>query len=280
MLLDTINQQTNKRCNNINHRGVKVIDTNVCTLALNARAIEGVHAENLFRSDALHRIEAERCARHDLTGGGQKGIVVELGMLYIINNIELFLFDRDQLAYSYYVETSMDQKEWTRVIDHTEYICRSRQQLYFPQQVVKYIRIVGTHVTVNRTFYLTSIKAMFTSKSFNVDAESTLLIPTENVASISNGAIVIEGVSQSRNSLINGTYDQYDWDLGYTCHQIGSAAIVIQLPQPYLINSLRLLLWDMDDRSYSFNIDISTDGQEWTQIIQAHELRFVMGCGV
>jgi BTB/POZ domain-containing protein 9 len=114
---------------------------------------------------------------------------------------------------------------------------------------------------------------MFINKTFNIDPDSTLLKPTENVASIGSGAIVIEGVSRSRNELINGNYDQYDWNQGYTCHQIGSAAIVIQFPQPYLVDSLRLLLWDIDDRCYSFDIDVSCDGQEWTQIIKAHELR-------
>jgi len=26
----------------------------------------------------------------------------------------------------------------------------------------------------------------------------------------------------------------YDWDSGYTCHQLGSGAIVVQLAQPYV----------------------------------------------
>jgi hypothetical protein len=57
--------------------------------------------------------------------------------------------------------------------------------------------------------------------------------------------------------LINGDYQSYDWDtgelklkenlkeffvfifLGYTCHQIGSGGIVIQLSQPYIISSMR-----------------------------------------
>ncbi len=57
--------------------------------------------------------------------------------------------------------------------------------------------------------------------------------------------------------MINGDYQSYDWDtgelklkenlkeffvfifLGYTCHQIGSGGIVIQLSQPYIISSMR-----------------------------------------
>ena len=65
------------------------------------------------------------------------------------------------------------------------------------------------------------------------------LEPTENVATIQASACVIEGVSRSRNALINGDTKNYDWDSGYTCHQLGSGAIVVQLAQPYIIGSMR-----------------------------------------
>lgn len=44
----------------------------------------------------------------------------------------------------------MDQKNWVRVIDYTEYFCRSWQYLYFEPRIVLYIRIVGTNNTVNK----------------------------------------------------------------------------------------------------------------------------------
>ena len=64
-------------------------------------------------------------------------------------------------------------------------------------------------------------------------------VPKENVATIQAKACVIEGVSRSRNALINGDTKNYDWDSGYTCHQLGSGAIVVQLAQPYVIGSMR-----------------------------------------
>lgn len=65
------------------------------------------------------------------------------------------------------------------------------------------------------------------------------IVPSVNVATILCGASVIEGVSRSRNALLNGDTSNYDWDSGYTCHQLGSGAIVIQLAQPYMLGSLR-----------------------------------------
>lgn len=64
-------------------------------------------------------------------------------------------------------------------------------------------------------------------------------MPNENVATIPMSACVIEGVSRSRNALINGDTKNYDWDSGYTCHQLGSGAIVVQLAQCYLLGSMR-----------------------------------------
>ncbi|KAM5164652.1 BTB/POZ domain-containing protein 9 [Mantella aurantiaca] len=105
---------------------------------------------------------------------------------------------------------------------------------------------------------------MFTHKSFTL--ERGLIVPSENVATISESASVIEGVSRSRNALLNGDTKNYDWDSGYTCHQLGSGAIVVQLAQPYMIGSIRLLLWDCDDRSYSYYIEVSTNQQQWTMV--------------
>ena len=44
---------------------------------------------------------------------------------------------------------------------------------------------------------------------------------------------------RSRNALLNGDTSNYDWDTGYTCHQLGSGAIVVQLAQPYALETMR-----------------------------------------
>lgn len=56
-----------------------------------------------------------------------------------------------------------------------------------------------------------------------------IICPNYNVATLDKSAVVIEGVSRSRNALLNGDTKHYDWDSGYTCHQLGSGAILIQL---------------------------------------------------
>lgn len=69
--------------------------------------------------------------------------------------------------------------------------------------------------------------------------------------------------SRCRNSLLDGNIENYDWEFGYTCHQLSSGAIVVQLAQPYVISSMRMLLWDCDERSYSYYIETSVNDCRW-----------------
>ena len=41
-------------------------------------------------------------------------------------------------SYSFYIEVSMDDKDYDRIIDHTSYLCRSWQKLHFPARVVRW----------------------------------------------------------------------------------------------------------------------------------------------
>lgn len=135
---------------------------------------------------------------------------------------------------------------------------------------LRYVRIVGTHNTVNKVFHLVAFECMFTHRPFTLD--SGLLgksrgafhiwdgsnicqqivmstVPTENVATVAACARVVEGVSRSRNALLNGDTRNYDWDSGYTCHQLGSGEIIIQLAQPFSVSSLRYVWHVWTERS-------------------------------
>lgn len=168
--------------------------------------------------------------RHAISSKNEEGIVIELANIFIINHIRILLWDLDNRSYSYIVEVSAEKEYWERVIDHSMYYCRSWQYLYFEKRPVKYIRITGTHNTVNRVFHLVSLEAMFTlNVPLIIDG---LVCPKGNVATVEKSAIVLEGVSRNKNSLLNGNVKDYDWDCGYTCHQLGSGNILIQLGQP------------------------------------------------
>ncbi|TKR66668.1 hypothetical protein L596_022928 [Steinernema carpocapsae] len=268
-ILDAIQEQSEKKSCELVYRGFAWPNVNVATTSY-ASIVEG-ESRAAIEEDPTNTNQDDKMTRHQINET-DPGIVVEFNRPFILNNIRLMLADRDQrIFYSYYVEVGMDRKHWVRVIDHQHYICRSKQNLYFPKRVVKFVRIVGTYCSNSPYFHLSRMEAQYTTEPFTVDTASTLLIPTANVATIPNNALVVEGVSRIRNCLINGDTNSYDWDNGYTCHQVGSGSIAVQLPQPYLIDSLRLLLWDCDDRYYHYYVEVSIDQKNWVRVADKTE---------
>ncbi|KAM4041506.1 BTB/POZ domain-containing protein 9 [Anomaloglossus baeobatrachus] len=263
-ILDAIKVRSESRDMDLNYRGMLIPEENIATMKYGAQVVKGELKSALLDGDTQNYDLDHGFSRHPIEDDCRSGLEVKLGQPSIINHIRLLLWDRDSRSYSYYIEVSMDELDWIRVIDHSQFYCRSWQKLYFPARVCRYVRIVGTHNTVNKVFHLVAFECMFTHKTFIL--ERGLIVPAENVATIAECASVIEGVSRSRNALLNGDTKNYDWDSGYTCHQLGSGAIVVQLAQPYMIGSIRLLLWDCDDRSYSYYIEVSKNQQQWTMV--------------
>ncbi|XP_010773074.1 BTB/POZ domain-containing protein 9 [Notothenia coriiceps] len=264
-LLDAIKTRSESRNMDLNYRGMLIPEENIATMKYGAQVVKGELKSALLDGDTQNYDLDHGFSRHPIEDDCRAGIQVKLGQSSIVNHMRLLLWDRDSRSYSYYIEVSMDELDWVRVVDHSKFLCRSWQNLFFTPRVCRYVRIVGTHNTVNKVFHLVAFECMFTNRSFTLD--SGLLVPSENVATIASCASVIEGVSRSRNALLNGDTHNYDWDSGYTCHQLGSGAIVIQLAQPYSIGSLRLLLWDCDERSYSYYIEVSATQQQWTKVV-------------
>ncbi|XP_059482268.1 BTB/POZ domain-containing protein 9 [Neocloeon triangulifer] len=264
-ILDAIQNRTAIKNTELQYRGFMMPNENVAHVRHGTQVLQGEMRSALLDGDTTNYDMERGYTRHAITaGGGDHGILIKLGMPCIINHMKMLLWDKDVRSYCYYIEVSMDQSDWVKVIDHTHFYCRSWQHLYFEPRVVQYIRIVGTHNTVNKVFHVVAFEAVYVSKIFTV--EKNMIVPTENVAVQSLSASVIEGVSRSRNALLNGDTKTYDWDSGYTCHQLGSGAIVVQLGQPYMLDSIRFLLWDCDMRAYSYYVEVSVNNTDWSMI--------------
>ena len=75
------------------------------------------------------------------------------------------------------------------------------------------------------------------------------VVPEENVATPQHDACTAEG--QVKDVLLNGDTENYSGEQGYTMHTITrdhSKGITVQLNHPYIINCIRMLLWDRDNR--------------------------------
>uniref|UniRef100_A0A1I7U6P3 BTB domain-containing protein n=1 Tax=Caenorhabditis tropicalis TaxID=1561998 RepID=A0A1I7U6P3_9PELO len=195
---------------------------------------------------------------------------LDLGKPFIINTILMdFNWKNDVQSFSYQIHVGMENRvegHWKLVADYSDYDCRGIQRVFLPDTVVRYI-LIRVNDPMTSRLEASRIEAMYSSETMIVDPISKIIIPHRNITTIENHARVVEGVSRCRNALINGDITSYDWDSGYTCHQIGSGLIMIQLAQPYIISSMRLLLWNCDDRFYSYYVAVSTNQDDWTTIV-------------
>ena len=268
VLLDAIQAQNESCDGDLSYRGVLCPDENIATPQHGAQVLEGDMCASLLNGDTRNYDGDHGYTIHNISdessGKKERCIKVKLGRPSIINNVRLLLWDKDNRSYSYYIEVSMDDKDWHKVIDYSRHLCRSWQSLYFKKRVVRYIRVVGTHSSINKLFHLVALEALYSTEKVVLDGD--LVVALNNVAKVDMSACIIEGVSRDRNALINGDVNTYDWDSGYTCHQLGNGAITVQLAQPYVLSSMRLLLWDIDDRTYSYYIKVSCDGENWTTV--------------
>ena len=120
-----------------------VSEENIATSRHGAEVIEGEMRECLLDGDTTN-FDLDRGFTRHLMLEGDKGICIALGRPSIINNIKLLLWNKDTRSYSYYIEVSMDNEDWIRIIDYTNYFCRSWQTLYFKPRVVRLVTKIIT----------------------------------------------------------------------------------------------------------------------------------------
>lgn len=191
-LLDAIADRTNCCITSLPHRGQLLINENVASSRRGARVIEGDLAEYLLDGNDYGYDMDKGYTRHAINGPTDQGIIIQLGAPCIVNHIRLLLWDRDIRSYSYFIEVSMEKKDWVRVVDYSQACCRSWQHLYFPTRVVQFIRIVGTQNTVNKVFHVVTLECMYKEKLPKMVGD--IICPDYNVATLDKNAVVIEGV--------------------------------------------------------------------------------------
>lgn len=251
-LLDAIKIIT-EQIDMIPYRGCKYIDTNIYSQYPNTYPV-CPSIKNSFKAEEEVTL-----------------FLVDLGKPFIINTISLdFIWKTEVQSFTYEVRFSMhdrfEEKLWSTAADYKNYDCRGIQRIYVPETVMKFI-LIKVYDPISTRLEASHIEAMYSSETMPVEPNRKLIVPNRNIATIEHHARVVEGISRCRNALINGDTTTYDWDSGYTCHQIGNGLIMVQLAQPYIISSMRILLWNCDDRFYSYYVAVSTNQDSWTTIV-------------
>ncbi|XP_028968043.1 BTB/POZ domain-containing protein 9-like [Galendromus occidentalis] len=118
------------------HQGLVEPAKNVASVELGAKVIEGGGGED----GMLGGTEDSTFASAGWTYG--RFITIQLPQPYAVNSIRMKL--PEDKEYCYYIETSLDLDNWTRVVDRTGELCCSWQVFSFQTLPVIFIRIVTT----------------------------------------------------------------------------------------------------------------------------------------
>ena len=124
-ILDAIQSKIESRDTDLKYRGCLIPEENVASKKYNTQVIAGENRDNLLNEKYI-----KGYTYHQINDNQRHGITLLLERLFIINHIKLRLPEQNFNSYSYYIEVSIDGKDWVRVIDHTQYLCRSWQWLY------------------------------------------------------------------------------------------------------------------------------------------------------
>lgn len=163
VILDAIKLKHESTDMSLNYRGVLYPNENIASNRNQALVIKGDFRSALLDGDVTNYDFDKGFTYHPIDDANQNAIIVKLGSPSIFNEIKLLLWDKDIRSYSYFVEVSMNDKDWIRVIDYSAYLCRSWQTLYFKPVVARYIKVVGVRNTANRIFHLVSMEVRYTT---------------------------------------------------------------------------------------------------------------------
>uniref|UniRef100_A0A7E4VUL0 BTB domain-containing protein n=2 Tax=Panagrellus redivivus TaxID=6233 RepID=A0A7E4VUL0_PANRE len=175
-------------------------------------------------------------------------IVIDLKQQYHLNCLKFELHN----DLSYTVSVSKDMHDWECVIDYSKYKCFGQQVLYFDEHVARFIRIRSTEYTpfeIN-----THIEVLYSTNPLETDPATKLIIPKDNI-------IPPTALSKCDADSAGGYSEGCVID-GVVRHKIDSGCIIYHFWQPYIVDSMKLLL----NKDISYYIEISTNGIDWTRV--------------
>jgi hypothetical protein len=221
----------------------------------------GVNAEKLLQDNSDNMFSKLSEFPHS-RNGDENPIIIDLGQTRLINFILLILFDNignkttGNYSFSYYVETSIERENnYFRVIDHSKFICRSKQKIYFYPREVRYIKIIGISIYVDLNLhanddhlYLRSFHCRLTDEPF--DISRGFLAPNRRVTDYIEGCILVRGKNKPKGVIPWMLSPDFEESYYYCFHR--SKFFFVQLTQPVFINRIDMQLAEND---YKFTIE-------------------------
>ncbi|CAG2110900.1 unnamed protein product [Medioppia subpectinata] len=208
--------------------------------------------------------------KHESDGNGYY-YSIELTEAYELNHIKLRLSEliTGKGEYSYYIEGSVDNEKWTRIVDYSKYVCRSWQSVYFETTSLKYIKVIGTRID-GKTISDIIIDSFDCSFAHNPPkSENGFLVAAEDIANLECGTRIRYPINRHDLYLLHSTQRYaYFIPVRNFGDDLKKNAFNIQLAQPYLLDSMEFNIYHKDKNdSYRFYVEVSADEKSWERIV-------------
>lgn len=119
----------------------------------------------------------------------------------VFSNLIEYIFNENIVSLSsYLVEVSINLWDWEIVADHTRDLCRSWQSISFSRRPVVFVRIIGTHNTMNEVFHCVHFEC----------PDQSIKLPSAGQPSPSSLSVVT-AQSQPAETTLEEEKDEKDW---------------------------------------------------------------------
>ena len=200
-------------------------------------------------------------------------LIYALDKIRYINYIHFLLPENVEICFN--VAVSNDRTNWTVVLKNEEIWSKFWNWVYFEEKRIKFIRIVFTEQKGGKYFDIKELRDdHFLCKRANVDLEfdpiNKYLIPKDpalNRFPIRDTKLFFD-YEQKIYTYCMSKASNRDKEKFYYYHTINDKRnLEFYLSQTCLIDSFRIRLWDKDDRSYDFTVEVKNeDDEDWTYV--------------
>jgi hypothetical protein len=251
--------------------------TQVAVFSATASSYSGIYAPNL----AIDGIESSTNYWGTMSALLlPQWLQLDLGSQTNICQITTHFYDGNTRAYTYYVEASVDGFSWTPVVSTKTGVGVVIDT--FSQVTARYVRVTVTGNTANNAAHIEEIK-VFQSTGTPMPTPTFSPTPSATPSPTATPPPSSPSLPGSQISAVTATASSYNGiyaalnaidGIELTSNYWGTAAVLglpqwlkIDLGSATSVSQVVTHFYDGNTRTYTYNIDTSTDGFSWTPVV-------------
>ena len=203
---------------------------------------------------------------------------LNLGTQTTISQITTHFYDGDSRTYTYNIQASTDGSNWNTIVS-TKTGANTVTDTFNPT-TAKYVKITVTGNTANLAAHIVEITVYQSATQSQTQTQTQTPTPTPTptnnpqTQSTSSSQVEVSSVTASSYDSTHTPNIAIDGD-DTTWNYWGTNAMITKLPQWLQLNlgtqttisQITTHFYDGDSRTYTYNIQASTDGSNWNTIV-------------